>query len=62
MITGSLTMVISLVLAVALPRYGIYTGREDSTSGWQGIYSHKNMLGIMTVYFLAPPSSCQWIN
>jgi exopolysaccharide production protein ExoQ len=54
MITGSLTMVISLFLAVALPRYGIYTGREDSTSGWQGIYSHKNMLGIMTVYFLAP--------
>jgi exopolysaccharide production protein ExoQ len=54
MIAGSISMVVSIVLAVALPRYGIFTGREDASSGWQGIYSHKNVLGLMTVYFLAP--------
>lgn len=54
MIAGSISMVISIVLAVALPRYGIFTGREEASSGWQGIYSHKNVLGLMTVYFLAP--------
>ena len=54
MITGSIAMIGSLALAVALPRYGIFTGRAEATSGWQGIYSHKNTLGLMTVYFIAP--------
>ena len=54
LITGSIAIIGSLFLAVALPQYGIFTGRADASSGWQGIYSHKNTLGLMTVYFIAP--------
>jgi exopolysaccharide production protein ExoQ len=54
MITGAIAIIGSLVLALALPRYGIFIGRADESSGWQGIYSHKNTLGLMTMYFLAP--------
>ena len=54
MITGAIAIIGSLFLAVALPRYGIFTGRAEESSGWQGIYSHKNTLGLMTMYFLAP--------
>jgi exopolysaccharide production protein ExoQ len=54
MITGSIAIIGSLVLAVALPRYGIFTGRAEESSGWQGIYTHKNTLGLITMYFLAP--------
>src|ERR1700753_69270 len=54
MITGWISIVGSFALAVAAPRYGIFTGRTDAASGWQGIYSHKNTLGMMAVYFLAP--------
>jgi exopolysaccharide production protein ExoQ len=54
MITGAIAIIGSLFLAVALPRYGIFTGRAEESSGWQGIYSHKNTLGLITMYFLAP--------
>jgi exopolysaccharide production protein ExoQ len=54
MIAGAIAIIGSLFLAVALPRYGIYTGRADESSGWQGIYSHKNTLGLITMYFLSP--------
>jgi exopolysaccharide production protein ExoQ len=54
MITGAIAIIGSLVLAVALPRYGVFTGRADESSGWQGIYTHKNTLGLITMYFLAP--------
>jgi len=54
MITGAIAIIGSLFLAVALPQYGIFIGRADESSGWQGIYSHKNTLGLMTMYFLAP--------
>ena len=54
MITGSIAIIGSIFLAVALPRYGILTGRAEESSGWQGIYSHKNTLGLITMYFLAP--------
>lgn len=54
MITGALAIIGSLVLAVALPRYGVFTGRAAESSGWQGIYTHKNTLGLTTMYFLAP--------
>ena len=54
MITGAIAIIGSLFLAVALPHYGIFTGRAEESSGWQGIYSHKNTLGLMTMYFLAP--------
>jgi exopolysaccharide production protein ExoQ len=54
MIAGSIAIIGSLALALALPRYGIFTGRAEESSGWQGIYSHKNTLGLMTMYFLAP--------
>jgi exopolysaccharide production protein ExoQ len=36
----SLAALVSLFLALALPRYGVY-----GTQGWCGIYSHKNSLG-----------------
>jgi O-antigen ligase len=54
MIAGSIAIIGSLVLAVALPRYGVFTGRAEESSGWQGIYTHKNTLGLMTMYFLSP--------
>lgn len=54
MITGSIAIICSLVLAIALPRYGVFTGRAEESSGWQGIYTHKNTLGLITMYFLAP--------
>ena len=54
MITGAIAIISSLVLAVALPRYGVFTGRAEESSGWQGIYTHKNTLGLTTMYFLAP--------
>jgi exopolysaccharide production protein ExoQ len=54
MITGALAIIGSIFLAVAIPRYGFFTGRADESSGWQGIYSHKNSLGLMTMYLLTP--------
>jgi exopolysaccharide production protein ExoQ len=54
MITGTIAIITSLFLAVALPRYGVFTGRAEESSGWQGIYTHKNTLGLITMYFLAP--------
>ncbi len=54
MITGAIAIIGSLVLAIALPRYGVFTGRAEESSGWQGIYTHKNTLGLITMYFLAP--------
>jgi exopolysaccharide production protein ExoQ len=54
MITGGIAIIGSIFLAVALPRYGFFTGRADESSGWQGIYTHKNTLGLMTMYLLTP--------
>jgi exopolysaccharide production protein ExoQ len=44
----------SLFLGFAFPSIGIFHGTVGDSMGWQGIYPHKNELGVMTVYFLIP--------
>jgi exopolysaccharide production protein ExoQ len=54
LITGVIATVCSVMLAVAMPQFGVLRGTGNRAMGWQGIFPHKNELGIMMVYFLSP--------
>ena len=43
---------LSLLLVVFAPAVGIY--HRDSSGAWQGIFSHKNFLGVGMAFFLLP--------
>jgi exopolysaccharide production protein ExoQ len=45
--TFVVAIILSLIFAVALPKYGIMSGIH--TGSWRGIYTHKNVLGKMMV-------------
>ena len=40
---------VSAILALARPDIGVMTGYGDLAGSWNGVYSHKNLLGSMTV-------------
>ncbi len=51
LILGTATIVASIVFALALPQYGLDRMGGHSTA-WKGIFSAKNYLGDMAVFFL----------
>jgi exopolysaccharide production protein ExoQ len=48
---GTVTMAASIVLALALPQYGL-DQMGGHTNAWKGIFSAKNYLGNMALFFL----------
>jgi exopolysaccharide production protein ExoQ len=52
MFMGIASSLLSILFALALPRYGIFAGY--SGGAWQGIADHKNSLGDSMVYLLTP--------
>jgi len=51
LVLGTATMVASIVFAVALPRYGL-DQMGGHSSAWKGIFSAKNYLGNLALFFL----------
>src|SRR5882757_6941385 len=51
LVLGTGTMVASIVFAVALPQYGLDRMGGHSTA-WKGIFSAKNYLGNLALFFL----------
>ncbi len=49
---GWVSAVLSLALVVLAPGVGIY--HRDGSGAWQGIFSHKNFLGVGMAFFLLP--------
>ena len=49
---GWISVVLSLGLVLLAPGVGIY--HRDSSGAWQGIFSHKNFLGVGMAFFLTP--------
>ena len=49
---GWISAVLSLLLVVLAPAVGVY--HRDSSGAWQGIFSHKNFLGVGMAFFLTP--------
>jgi exopolysaccharide production protein ExoQ len=49
---GGIAAVLSLALVVLAPAVGVY--HRDSSGAWQGIFSHKNFLGLGMAFFLTP--------
>ena len=49
---GWVAAVLSLLLVVLAPAVGIY--HRDGSGAWQGIFSHKNFLGVGMAFFLLP--------
>jgi exopolysaccharide production protein ExoQ len=52
MFVGTVAALLSVMLAVFLPNYGIY--HRGSGAEWQGICSHKNALGVSMAFLLTP--------
>jgi exopolysaccharide production protein ExoQ len=51
LVLGTLTVVASIVFALALPQYGL-DRMGGHASAWKGIFSAKNYLGNMALFFL----------
>ena len=51
LVLGTGTIVASIVFAVALPQYGL-DQMGGHSSAWKGIFSAKNYLGNMALFFL----------
>jgi exopolysaccharide production protein ExoQ len=51
LILGTITIIASIVFALALPQYGLDQKSELQTA-WKGIFSAKNYLGNMALFFL----------
>jgi exopolysaccharide production protein ExoQ len=51
LILGTATMVASIVFALALPQYGL-DQKSDFQTAWKGIFSAKNYLGNIALFFL----------
>jgi O-antigen ligase len=51
LILGTATMVASIVFALALPQYGL-DQMGGHSSAWKGVFSAKNYLGNMALFFL----------
>jgi exopolysaccharide production protein ExoQ len=51
LVLGTATMVASIVFAVALPQYGL-DQMGGHSSAWKGIFSAKNYLGNLALFFL----------
>jgi O-antigen ligase len=49
---GTISALLSIVFAVALPSYGHFQGYAPEA--WQGIANHKNSLGVSMAYLLTP--------
>ncbi len=52
MFMGVAASALSIVFALAIPRYGIFAGYGGGA--WQGIADHKNTLGVSMTYLLTP--------
>jgi len=52
MFVGTVGAILSTILALVLPAYGIY--HRGGGSEWQGICSHKNALGVGMAFLLTP--------
>jgi exopolysaccharide production protein ExoQ len=52
MFVGTVAGLLSVILAVFLPNYGIY--HRGGGAEWQGICSHKNALGVSMAFLLTP--------
>jgi len=52
MLLGLVSAVASIFLALALPGYGIFA--RYAGGAWQGIYSHKNAMGVSMAFLLSP--------
>jgi exopolysaccharide production protein ExoQ len=52
MLAGTAAALASIALALFLPSYGVFHRYEGGA--WQGIFSHKNALGVGMVLFLTP--------
>jgi exopolysaccharide production protein ExoQ len=52
MLLGTVAAVLSVLLALFLPRFGIFQGY--SGGAWQGICIHKNTLGLSMAFLLTP--------
>ena len=65
LILGSLTIASSIVFALALPQYGL-DAMGGHSSAWKGIFSAKNYLGNLALFFLTaavsyrPRTSALW--
>jgi exopolysaccharide production protein ExoQ len=49
---GWIAAILSLGLVILAPAVGIY--HRDGSGAWQGIFSHKNFLGVGMAFFLTP--------
>lgn len=52
MLTGTVAAILSILLVFVAPQYGIYL--RDGSGAWQGIFSHKNALGVGMAFLLTP--------
>jgi O-antigen ligase len=52
MFVGTVAAILSIMLALFLPTYGIY--HRDASGAWEGIFSHKNALGVGMTFLLTP--------
>jgi O-antigen ligase len=52
MFVGTVAAISSILLALFAPEYGIY--HRDGSGAWQGIFSHKNALGVGMAFLLTP--------
>lgn len=57
MLTGVVAAALSFILVIVLPAYGIY--HRDGSGAWQGIFSHKNSLGVGMAFLLTPIFFCK---
>jgi exopolysaccharide production protein ExoQ len=52
MFSGTVAAIVSVLLVLFAPQYGIY--HRDASGAWQGIFNHKNALGIGMAFLLTP--------
>ncbi len=52
MFVGTVAAILSVLLALLLPQYGVY--HRDSSGAWEGIFNHKNALGLGMTFLLTP--------
>jgi exopolysaccharide production protein ExoQ len=52
MFTGTVAAILSVLLVLVAPKYGIY--HRDASGAWQGMFNHKNGLGIGMAFLLTP--------
>ena len=61
LVLGTVTMVASVAFALALPQYGLDLKGGHETA-WKGIFSAKNYLGNVALFFLTAAVSCRARN